>query len=206
MFPPLGAVMATMPAVATWYATRWDGAMRPLIGAVLCGANGTSNAVSVSPPYRCTRRFSSNDLILPDQEFCRTRKRPHPWSLLMFSCTPLHPTHSTRMLLSSPHFQPPVCPQTADAAVTILKKLLLPTGQAFLKTATGSFLSDLINNDLGFDTNTAGTFITRDNILGAVELMQLFTSDAVSSSYCSKLGPACGMIAIQYQGYCSGAP
>ncbi|KAG2428127.1 hypothetical protein HXX76_011807 [Chlamydomonas incerta] len=125
MFPPLGAVMATMPAVATWYATRWDGAMRPLIGAVLCGANGTSNA-------------------------------------------------------------------TADAAVTILKKLLLPTGQAFLKTSTGSFLGDLINNDLGFDTNTAGTFITRDNLLGAVEFMQLFTSDAAGSDVLSLLFSAVG--------------
>ncbi|KAG2454214.1 hypothetical protein HYH02_001248 [Chlamydomonas schloesseri] len=120
MFPPLGAVMATMPAVVTWYATRWDGAMRPLIGSVLCGANGTSNA-------------------------------------------------------------------TADNAVAMLKKLLLPTGQAFLKTSTGSFLSDLINNDLGFDTNTAGTFITRDNILGAVQFMQLFTSDAADTDVLSLL-------------------
>ncbi|KAG2428187.1 hypothetical protein HXX76_011867 [Chlamydomonas incerta] len=108
MFPPLGAVMTTMPAVFTWYAARWDAGIRPAVGAMLCGKDGTSNS-------------------------------------------------------------------TADRAISVLKRLLVPVAQSALNTTSGSVLFDLLNNDLGFATKNVNSYITRDNVQLAVSFMQAFT-------------------------------
>ncbi|PNW78354.1 hypothetical protein CHLRE_09g400600v5 [Chlamydomonas reinhardtii] len=123
MFPPLGAVMTTMPSVFTWYAARWDAGIRPVVSAMLCGKNGAANSIASA--------------------------------------------------LASLFTRPPA---TADRAISVLRRLLVPVAQSALDTTPGSVLFDLINNDLGFATKNVNAYLTRDNVQLATNFIQAFTS------------------------------
>lgn len=68
------------------------------------------------------------------------------------------------------------CPQTADRAISVLRRLLVPVAQSALDTTPGSVLFDLINNDLGFATKNVNAYLTRDNVQLATNFIQAFTS------------------------------
>ncbi|KAG2425538.1 hypothetical protein HXX76_013582 [Chlamydomonas incerta] len=62
LLPPLGAALQAAPAVAAWYAQRWDAAFRPLLAAVLCGAGAGDPALL--PPDAALRASAAVRLLL----------------------------------------------------------------------------------------------------------------------------------------------
>ncbi|PNH04762.1 hypothetical protein TSOC_009067, partial [Tetrabaena socialis] len=199
LFPALGGIAGSLPAVATWFAARWDGAVRPLLNPLPARPSSSPSADPLElPPGPASQLLPASSSVSEcsssrDAPLLRTVTTPLASSSFFTALLGPMPSMGRAMralpLAASwyaslwdthvrPFMEVAMCRSsqppraTTAAALAALRNVAMPVVRHMLATNTGVILSDALWRRYGFDTSTLDTYLAATHATDLVQLLQ----------------------------------